>query len=129
MPRSKREVSREKMYEKIMPSLARVADVETETAPRREERKIETEEYSLVNVNYELVASRVDDVIKRFKCCDCERCKKDVIALAMNSLGSQYKVAREKREEILKHSTQGKIQEVSAALVQAVIKVKASPRH
>lgn len=129
MPRSKREVNREKMYEKIMPSLARIADVQGEIQEVKKQEPQKEEQFKLVNISYELILARVNEVMERFKCCKCDRCKKDVIAIALNTLPSKYIVCEDKKTAVLSRGTQTAIAEVSSALVQAIIKVKSNPRH
>jgi len=106
MIRSKTEVDKELMYRKIMPTGNKELEEDQEEygertsvfmptaakmadAVRRPAIPVpvsEEQEMNLVNLMEELVISRLDATIIRFNCCKCNKCKKDVAALALNRL-------------------------------------------
>lgn len=50
-------------------------------------------ELVLVNLMEQLVADRLDEVFSKFNCCRCDKCRRDVAAMALNSLTPKYVVA------------------------------------
>ena len=56
-----------------------------------------------------------------------DRCRKDVVALALNRLSPQYQVCTPAQLAQARRELSGR--EISAALVQAILKVRSSPRH
>ncbi len=84
-------------------------------------------EYAVVNIMELLVSDRLDSVFSKFNCCQCDKCRKDAVAAALNLLPPEYVVAEVDEIDALryKHSTK----EVSAALVKAILQVRAHPRH
>lgn len=155
MPRTKREIDKEQMYKKLMPSAPKSArlpleDVMPENAapleellgaaaavvqpPKRtlEARKVsvpafETFQSDVVNAMEDYVLEKLEQVLSRFQCCRCDRCKKDIVALALNKLPPKYRVVSEAQPAPdLDPQTSA---QVVTALIQAVIQVRARPRH
>lgn len=152
MSKTKKEIDKELMYKKLMPSApkgARMqADEPEENAAPAEEllgeargepghrskcpRKVsvpsmDSRSADVVNVMEGAVLGKLDDMLSRFRCCRCDRCKKDIVALALNKLPPKYRVVTDGRPE-LDPDPQMNAQ-VVAALIQAVIQVRKNPRH
>ncbi|MEF9852348.1 MAG: late competence development ComFB family protein [Hydrogenoanaerobacterium sp.] len=149
MPRTRKEIDKEAMFYKIMPSarlpLAEVSEGgeprERETSsqisgigarksvlgPTKEVHLNEQPETApLVNLTEQMVADKLDDAITKFHCCKCDKCKKDVAAIALNKLKPRYVVA-EKVKAL--SNERAASTEVMTAIVQAILIVKAHPRH
>ena len=154
MARARKEIDKELMYKKLMPSQSRQrvpiqevqsvneaaaalrADVaEQETAaprPMPEPHRIsvpalDSRQTEVINVMEGVVLNKLDSVLARFQCCRCDRCKKDIVALALNKLPPKYMVL-----------TQGQVPpdidaqtnaQIVTAMIQAAIRVRAKPRH
>lgn len=153
MSRTKKEIDKELMYKKLMPSGHRQAAAEepvrkddapnTEpereraappASPRREAEarrvsvpSMDNQKTYVVNVMESLVLKKLDSVLSRFHCCRCDRCKKDIVALALNKLPPKYRVVTEGQPE-KDVDTQLNAQ-IITALIQAVIQVRTKPRH
>lgn len=84
-------------------------------------------ELVLVNLAEQLVADRLDAVFEKFNCCRCDKCRRDVAALALNTISPQYVVAAP--EEIPGLLATAETKEVAGALVKAILYVKAHPTH
>lgn len=82
---------------------------------------------SVVNLMEYLVADRLDGAFKKFNCCKCDKCRKDVVALALNQLPTKYVVAEQEEIPRLVQEISGS--EVSTAIVHAVLVVRSHPRH
>ena len=46
------------------------------------------------NVMEELVRDTLEIVLKGYNCCKCEKCRKDMMALALNNLPPHYSVTK-----------------------------------
>ncbi len=44
----------------------------------------------LVNVKEDLVKQRLEDLLKDYDCCKCEKCQNDMMAIALNHLKPDY---------------------------------------
>lgn len=83
----------------------------------------------LVNVMEDLVLSKLDSTLARFNCCKCNKCKKDIAAVALNRLTPRYMVMKED-DAVKRQSVEEEYgSEVTSALIQAILIVKKSPRH
>jgi competence protein ComFB len=133
-----RNIDKDEMYKKIMPS-AQLREKQNEDANSSENNqdsiKIKEEPKSnptyfkpktLVNVAEHAVIKRRDEAVQRLKCCTCDRCIKDVTALAVNKLTPKYVVIYEEEIEKEVSKYHG---DVVTALVNAIIIVKNNPRH
>ncbi|MCI8441142.1 MAG: late competence development ComFB family protein [Provencibacterium sp.] len=154
MAKSKKEIDKDIMYSKIMPtgrSGSRLGPPESEEEPEQADdaspqasplpapapapaaftpKSVQLREQSssvVVNLMEHLVADRLDSAFKKFNCCKCDKCRKDVAAIALNKLQPKYVVTEsDKIEEIVKEMAGT---EVSTAIVQAVLVVRTHPRH
>ena len=81
----------------------------------------------LVNLTEALVADTLDAAYDKFNCCRCDRCRKRAAAVALNELMPNYVAARMDQIEELLSACPTK--DVSAAVVRAVLRVKATPEH
>lgn len=88
-------------------------------------------------INYPELAVKemIDEVLENYAqeksdVCKCDRCKNDVMALALNNLPSKYVVTDEGRiyTKVIFDQVGGKAQVISA-LVYAIQKVQKFPRH
>ncbi len=153
MAKSKTEIDKELMYRKIMPSSSRpqpdrpestvsAGAADSSSTPTSAgmadalRRSLttpvqirENRNAVLVNLMEELVLSRLDSTIQRFNCCRCDKCKKDIAALALNRLAPHYTVITGDLEEKQKEAEEKYASEVTGALVQAILVVKKEPRH
>lgn len=153
MSKTKKEIDKDIMYGKIMPSAKRnTASITTADYSERDEgaaiKMLENEtakhtpamlidknglevksEHSTLVVNLQeyLIMDKLEAAFAKFNCCKCERCKKDVVALALNKLPPAYVVIEQSEldAELEKHN----LPAVSTALIQAILKVRANPRH
>lgn len=85
----------------------------------------------LKNYMEDVVLSYLDEVLSKYpEICQCEICKHDIVAIALNNLPPKY-VVREEGELYSKVDTldnQYRI-DVISALTKAVMTVKDHPRH
>lgn len=82
---------------------------------------------SLVNIMELLVDERVGEVVAKFHCCRCDKCRKDIVAITLNTLTPRYIVLDELESPLI--ADRKTVTEVTSALIKAVLTVKARPRH
>ena len=81
----------------------------------------------VVNLVEQLVADRLDAAFDKFNCCRCDKCRRDVAALALNSIPPQYVVAQP--EELPGLLEKAPAKEIPTALVKAILQIKNNPKH
>lgn len=86
-----------------------------------------TKELVLVNLMEQLVTDRLDEVFAKFNCCRCDKCRRDVAAIALNALPPKYVVAEP--DDIPHLLSQTPTKEISTALIKAILSVKNNPQH
>ena len=86
--------------------------------------------YKLKNYMEEIVQEYLDDVIADIDMCKCEKCRLDIVAIALNNLPSKY-IVSEKGELFSKLNTfiiQFEVDAV-AAITKAALIVKEKTLH
>jgi len=82
----------------------------------------------LYNMTEKLVLEKLDVVLDSMTCCKCDRCKMDIIAMALNNLEPQYVVKTKGMIED-KEAHKELSQKVTSAVFKAVLTVRKKPRH
>lgn len=141
MARTKKEIDKELMYRKLMPSGAKAEAAPEREAPaapagpareKPQPRRVEVPAFdgrrtAVVNTMEAAVLAKLDPLLERFSCCRCDRCKRDIVALALNKLPPRYKVVTEGQP--LPDLDPQESARVVSALIQAALRVRANPRH
>lgn len=129
----KKDFDKEQMYSKIMPSI-----VTPPPTARQDIFPAALEEYDdegepqfvLRNFIEDIVMDKLEHTMNMLRCCDCERCKKAVMAKALNDLPTAYEVVEHAElEDTVRGLRQTYEVKVSTALIKAVQEVKAAPKH
>ncbi len=90
--------------------------------------EVETsEEFELINLQHELIKELLETAYKKYKCCDCERCRKDIVAVALNMLSPSYTVV--KTGEVTTDFPPQMRSEAASAVVKAMLQVRTKPNH
>ncbi len=141
MARTRKEMDKETMFNKIMPSFAEHL-VSQDTSASYRESSLNNDRSALFaqsssasdqgaimayNITERLVLKNVDEVISRFNCCRCDRCRRDIVAYALNLLPAKYIVAD--LQSVEKAEEEYTRKPVLDALIKACLKVRANPRH
>lgn len=93
------------------------------------EAKNDDGDYKLCNIMETLVLERLDITLNKMNCCKCDRCREDIIALALNNLKPMYIVAtKEEIDNKIKEFDKLGL-EVTTAVLKAVLSIRKSPRH
>lgn len=142
MAKNRREIDKETMFNKIMPSgmiggakAEAPAQAEPEPPLPRATGSLVGEGVNfseknpaiLINIMEYLVVEKLDAAFAKFNCCKCDKCKKDVAAIALNKLVPKYMVTEPDKVPVwvaLQNNT-----DVTTAIVQGILQVRAHPRH
>jgi len=130
--KAKKDFDKDQMYSKIMPSILTMppqARVEQESLDDEAEDH-DDQQYILRNFMEDIVIDKLERTMTTLRCCECERCKKDVMAYALNELPPAYMVTEpEDLEATIKQLRKTYEVKVTSALIKAVQKVKAQSHH
>lgn len=144
MAKSRTEIDKDMMYRKIMPTSAknnRSAGADehsipvpgggdsTRMRPAAGLQLPESQDMVLINLMEDLVISRLESTLMRFNCCKCNKCKKDIAAIALNKLAPRYVVIKQNDDTKKAKAEEEFGSTVTGALVQAIMLVKKEPRH
>lgn len=86
-----------------------------------------TDSFVAINIMEHLIPKYIDQAIRRFNACSCDRCRCDVAAQALNNLPPKYVVANPK--DIIVDEDPVLVKQIMDALVNAVIYVRSHPNH
>ena len=145
MAKSRSEIDKEMMYRKIMPSAAKKSGSAV-SGPDESAVTVDMGAAGLMGSTaavptaasmakairrpaVSLPVSKLDATLDRFNCCKCDKCKKDIAALALNRLKPHYVVMSEQDEDHRRKNEEMYASEVTSALIQAILMVKKEPRH
>ncbi len=129
---NRKELYKEDMYKKLMPTQGIEDDVGSyyygdEPPIHKHHPPSVGKDVRYINIQEKLVQEKLDTAMSKFSCCDCERCRKEIMALALNELPPRYMVL-EKGDTIPQISKQ-EHGAISAAIIKAVVTIKANPKH
>ncbi len=86
--------------------------------------------YKLRNFMEEAVIYKTNDILKIMNICKCEKCKLDIIAIALNDLPSKYVVTQigELYAKVNELTQQFEV-DIETSIVKAAVQVARSPKH
>lgn len=86
--------------------------------------------YKLKNYMEDVVASTADNILNLMNICKCEKCKTDIMAIALNDLPSKYVVTEigELYTKVNELEQQFGI-DVQTAIIKAALIVGKNPKH
>lgn len=124
-----KDFDKDTMYRKLMPSAEQ--EKPAHSAPVEDPGAAEQRApggFVLHNYMEEMVRDKLDHTAKVLEACGCDRCRKDIIALALNQLPAAYAVVEKPEEHLRKLKASYEVK-VTTALIKAIQQVKKSPRH
>lgn len=154
MSKLKREIDKDLMYKRLMPSNlkalksveagAKVPEAPSFAPPAAEAiRKThnppvaaaseadppfaDSGDAKVVNLMERIVLEKLDSVLEKFKCCTCDQCRRDIVALALNKLPPRYQVLA-KGDPTPDPDPQTNAA-VLTAIIQSILHVRTNPRH
>lgn len=87
-------------------------------------------EFNVVNVMEEVVKDRLEVLLKEHDCCQCDTCKGDMLAMALNTLKPKYVNSR--KGELFSKLNASKMQntvDIDVAVAKAISVVSSSPHR
>lgn len=84
----------------------------------------------LINFSEILVRERIDEMLAKNEVCDCQQCRLDIMAIALNNLPPRYIVSEQ--GEVFSKANSFTIQttvDIVGAIQDAIEKVSRKPRH
>lgn len=82
------------------------------------------------NILEDLITYKLDELIKETDVCDCERCRTDIIAIALNKLPSRYVTSSSGDIMARMQSMDDQMQaNITTAILKAIDSVKKTPHH
>ncbi|WP_324824512.1 late competence development ComFB family protein [Sinanaerobacter sp. ZZT-01] len=112
-------------------SMSQYLDTENHGIPNQDVlTSFRTDEYVFINIIEEFVKSEYASLMNKMEVCHCNKCKNDVIALALNNLPPKYVVTRKGYllSKLLAYEKQYKA-DVLTAVTNACMQVKSIPHH
>jgi competence protein ComFB len=79
----------------------------------------------------DILLEKLPHTMKVLRSCQCERCRLEILAIAMNSLPTAYAVTTEEEDSLerVKKLRRDYEVKVTATLIKAIQQVKNEPRH
>jgi hypothetical protein len=152
MAKTKRELDKDLMFQKIMPAIAdnpfstvynanhpgEAATPEQKSdhdAFQNLRKKVFSSTYmcdpgteiSVINIMENLVLGYLDSAMKKFNVCTCDKCKCYVAAFALNVAETKYVSGTQ--EELRKAEQEIPQKVITDALIKAVISLRTNPQH
>lgn len=132
----KKDFDKEQMYSKIMPTFGSGGVRDSQPLPGEaagqdaQPQPAYQPGYLLRNYMEDIVLEKLAHTMSMLKACECEKCKKDVMAIALNELPPSYMTLPPGEvEAAVRKLRSGMEVKVSATLIKAVQTVKANPAH
>jgi competence protein ComFB len=86
--------------------------------------------YKLKNYMEEIVLKKTDDILKIMNICKCEKCRLDIMALALNELPTKYVVTDKGELYIKLNELEQQFEiDVDTAIIKAALFVSKNPKH
>ncbi len=152
MAKTKRELDKDLMFQKIMPAIAdnpfstvynanHASDTATEAEKQEHDafqslrKKVFSSTYmcdpgteiSVINIMENLVLGYLDSAMKKFNVCTCDKCKCYVAAFALNTAEPRYVSGTQ--EDLRKAEQEVPQKVITDALIKAVISLRSNPQH
>ena len=74
-----------------------------------------------------MIFKRLNDLMEKFKCCQCESCRQSILLYALNSLPPNY--VYQTNEEAEKTLLTMDTTQITTGIIQAILKTRASSGH
>ena len=152
MAKSKRELDKDLMFQKILPAIAdnpfstvyqnnHLGDEATPEEKSNHDafqalrKKVFSSTYtcepeneiSVINIMENLILGYLDSAMKKFNVCTCDKCKCHVVAFALNAAEPKYVSGTP--EELRKAEEEIPQKVITDALIKAVINLRSNPQH
>lgn len=152
MAKSKRELDKDLMFQKILPAIAdnpfstvyqnnHSGEISTPEEQSNHDafqmlrKKVFSSTYmcepeneiSVINIMENLILGYLDSAMKKFNVCTCDKCKCYVVAYALNVAETKYVAGT--KEDLRKTEEEIPQKVITDALIKAVISLRTNPQH
>lgn len=108
-------------------STAKPSENSVEKAKKARTTRKKDDDYTVINLNEELLNKRFDEIFQKFHCCHCNGCRFTVMAVALNELPAKYiAVKTNEKDSIIESSDDSHIR---SSIIQSILKLMISPLH
>ncbi|MBQ5884701.1 MAG: late competence development ComFB family protein [Clostridia bacterium] len=152
MAKTKRELDKDLMFQKILPAIAdnpfstvyqnnHSGEISTPEEQSNHDafqmlrKKVFSSTYmcepeneiSVINIMENLILGYLDSAMKKFNVCTCDKCKCYVVAYALNVAETKYVAGT--KEDLRKAEEEIPQKVITDALIKAVISLRTNPQH
>ena len=103
------------------------APVQRETSAATQPAVINSDEPRYINVTEEVLYSKLNEMIAKFKCCSCEKCRQHIVLQVLNSVKPEY--VYKKPSEVKKLIAENNYVDINQPLIRAILETKSNPPH
>jgi hypothetical protein len=88
---------------------------------------INSDEPRYINITEEVLYSKLTEMIAKFKCCSCEKCRQHIMLQVLNSVKPEY--VYKKPSEVKKLIESNNYVDINQPIIKAVLETKSNPPH
>ncbi len=144
--RTKRDINKELMFNKIMPSYmpegepydennintalpaAPVNSFQNQLQPPDVHQNTKTSDtVRYINITETVLSKKLDGMITMFKCCKCDQCRQSIILNVLNNTKPHY--VYNKPSEVDKLIETNNCADIIQPIIRAILDIKANPAH
>jgi len=97
------------------------------SAPPIPDPKEDPDRPQYMNITKQVLYSKLDEMIKMFKCCDCSLCRRIITLQVLNSVKPEY--VYKKPSEVKAMIRENNCTDIDQPIIHAIFDVKANPPH
>lgn len=97
------------------------------SAPPIQDPKEDLDRPQYMNITKQVLYSKLDEMIKMFKCCDCSLCKRIITLQVLNNVKPEY--VYKKPSEVKAMIRENNCTDIDQPIIHAIFDVKANPPH
>ena len=101
--------------------LQREMQVPVQTAP------VNSDNPRYINVTEEVLYSKLTEMIAKFKCCNCEKCRQHIMLRVLNNVKPEY--VFKKPSEVKELIESNNYVDINQPIIRAILETKANPPH
>ena len=88
---------------------------------------VSTDDPRYINVTEEVLYSKLTEMIAKFKCCNCEKCRQHIMLHVLNNVKPEY--VYKKPSEVKELIANNNYVDINQSIIRAILETKANPPH
>ncbi|MBQ5990652.1 MAG: late competence development ComFB family protein [Oscillospiraceae bacterium] len=88
---------------------------------------VSTDDPRYINVTEEVLYSKLTEMIAKFKCCNCEKCRQHIMLHVLNNVKPEY--VYKKPSEVKELIANNNYVDINQPIIRAILETKANPPH